>query len=153
MKILLLLTLLINTAYAQHFLTINRNESGFANSQFDADSKDKACEKLLKVVSKRKWLQGEFNSIQDGSECSRFKVVDLEVTEELEYYHPSNFSIVYEDKTAQMVQEQADKKTDKDERKALKALRNALDDTTPVAEWRANVIKILKRILKDMKED
>ena len=163
MKLLIAL-LFINTAYAQHVLTIDRSGSGYASSQIEKETKELACEKLIKVVEKRKWLKGSWDLIELGSECSRAKQNDettivedvaefLGFTGELEYYHPENFSIIYEDKTQEIADKEAKRVERKAKRLALKGTSLKKKSGESVGEWRDRVAVALDELLKDVSEE
>jgi hypothetical protein len=130
MKLLVLL-LFINTAYAQHVLTIDRTGTGHASSQIEKETKELVCEKLIKVLDKKKWLKVTWNLIELGSECSRPKKLEdpslldealefVGLSGELEYLHADNFNIVYEDKTEEITEQETKKLAKKNLKDKLK---------------------------------
>ena len=98
MRFLFLILISFNL-YANHRYEIVPNDSGLAGYQLEADSMEDLNSKLVSLIQRSQWLQGEWNEVEDGSIVSE-SVLDIDTqTFITRYYHPTNFGKVYKDIT------------------------------------------------------
>lgn len=135
MKYLLLLLLSFNSfAYTKFVMTDLRNNSTQGEGVFETE--ELAIKELVKISKiKNGWRKGVFNNIVEGS---------LYCNEGLEgetpsCYHPTNWSYVLTDVTAEV--DAKNKKKDKDE-SDLAAIRTKVQDGSAKLDDLINYIKI-----------
>lgn len=116
MKYLILITFLtfLSQANAQYKLEITMSDSKYAKMQIVKDTEQEAKDKLVNLVDKKKYLEGEWKSEQ--SDLSK-TILNPDGNETTIYYHPTNFTYTITD----ISQEVADKEAKKQAKKQLKA--------------------------------
>ena len=102
MKYLLLLLISFN-AYAFKYKIEYSNNKGWANQQLEADTQENLSKELERFLGQSKIIKGDWTSLEADSIASR------EGMESLEYYHPSNFSLVLVDDTAEKAEQAINK--------------------------------------------
>ena len=151
MKLIILIALLLTfNLQAQTLVTIKPNDSKLASMQLEEPTLNKAIKKLKKIVLKSSWLKGSWSDNQEGSIFSRDSIdKDPEAETIEEYFIPSNFSIIVEDITDKKTAEELEKKAKKDEIKDIKKMIKNINEDSDLKPY---MKKLLKRIIKDMKE-
>jgi len=113
MKYLLLLLTL--NAYAQFKVVITSDNPKHGKMFIEAETEEKAKQKLVKWIERQKVYKGVWSESQDGSIVERV-IQDLEGNEITQYFKPNNFSVKIEDRT----EEENAKKAKEAEKQALK---------------------------------
>lgn len=150
MKYLLLFFITTNI-YAQHFANIIPNDAGDAKMQLDCNADSTCNSVLVEWIAKEKHYKVNWSETSENSIASKIELQnEIEVTK---YAVPINFSIVKVDKTAEIAEEKTQKAIKKSEVSGVKALVDKLDNYGTVGEHRETVNKILKHLLKNLKED
>ena len=143
MKYLLLL-LFTFSAYAQFKIEYTETSTG-GKYEFSKNSEVKAKERLLKIIKKSRWMQGEWKT--EVSDLSKTQL-DLEGTETTLYYHPTNFTYIITDISQEIVDKEAEKQAAKAARQELRALKQTINDSD-LPNWHK---KLLKYIIKEIRE-
>lgn len=144
--------LLSFNSYATTRIKIIPNNDKLATMQLEEETLTKAVKRLKKICKKSQWLKYKLRADESGYIFTETET-DQEGVETTLYAIPSNFKVKIKDITSELEDEKAAKKARKDKRKALKALKSALHDTSPVGEWRLKVIEVLDYVLDEIKED
>ena len=116
---LLILFLISFTAMAQTKVSIIPNDSKLASMSFEKDNLVDAKKHLKKLVRKSQWLKGGY---QDDNTDTIFQRESMDITTgepKIEYFVPTNFSILVEDVTADRAAKKAAKKAKDDKKKTL----------------------------------
>ena len=117
---LILLFLISFTAMAQTKVSIIPNDSKLASMSFEKDNLVDAKKHLKKLVRKSQWLKGGY---QDDNTDTIFQRESMDITTgepKIEYFMPTNFSILVEDVTAKKLEEKTKKDKMDDLREKLK---------------------------------
>lgn len=164
---------------AQFKANINPNKQGIAGYSLKEDTKEALDKKLMKLLSKAKWLKGEWNKEESGSILSKIEIenemvdtgetemvpnddgteTEVPVKEVVEkevtyYYHPSNFTYAFKDITAEEqaeINKKADRKVKINKAKGEKGSLDKGKDES-VAEWRTRIAGIIEILLEELKE-
>lgn len=150
MKYLLLLLISFNV-FAQYQIKINPNDTQYAKMQIDCASLIDCNTKLVEWIGKQEFFTGEWKLDKEGSVAS--KLDNIEELPADRYFHPKNFSVKLVDISSEIMERESKKALRNAETQELKAMVDQLDNYGTVAEHRQMTNKILKRILKDMKND
>jgi len=86
-------------------------------------------------------------------EASELQGLPQEEIKGIEYFYPCEYEIVIEDLTEEVKAEKKAKDDDKKEIKAIKKLVKDLHKFETVGEFRTEVQRILKRIVKELKDE
>ena len=150
MKYLLLL-LISFSVFGQYQIKINPNDSQYAKMQIDCNNPIDCNSKLVEWIGKQDFFTGEWNDIEANAIANKIETIEeIPVTK---YYHANNYKVKLDDISNELEQVEVKKQARKAETKELKELVDLLDNYGTVAEHRQMTNKILKRILKDMKDD
>jgi len=144
---LILLTLTFNS-YAMTRIEIIPSNKKFAPMQFEEETLTKAIKRLKKICKKSQWLKVEKNETKSGHIFSETET-DLGTSETIYYYHPKNFTIKITDMTDELNQIKLDKQARKAEIDELKALKDTINASN-LPNWHK---KLLKHIVKELKND
>jgi hypothetical protein len=137
--------------------------------QLEGKNLNKAVKRLKRIVTRSSWLKGEYKEVDNNSIFTREKtrsvatgnMVDStdidgetisvpEFAEEtyLEYFIAENFTVTFEDVTANREAEKVLRLAEKTERQELKAMKKKINDSD-LKMWHK---RLLKQLIKDIKE-
>lgn len=158
MKFLLLFLISFNL-YAQHVYEIVPNNSKLTGYQLVKPTKADLDIRLLSLVKKVKWLKGTWNDVAQDAIVSE-EIIGMDGEEPtVRYYHPSNFTVAYEDITADMQTKEANKVAENTEKTSVRALIKSLStrldkkSSETVAQYRTRRALVIERILLKMAKD
>ena len=147
---LIILFLISFTAMAQTKVSIIPNDSKLASMSFEKDNLVDAKKHLKKIVSKSQWLKGGY---QEDATDTIFQRESMDITSgepKIEYFMPTNFSILVEDVTTARAEAKALEDADKAERAFIRTMDLKHDGT--VAEWRQKIIRAIRQLRKDSRK-
>jgi len=171
MRLIILTLLLLSFSALAEFKVEYIETSTGGTYSFEKNTEAKAKTRLIKIIKKSQWMQGEWNQVEspiskeekytdavDTGETQTIQDIegnDIEVPiytyEEktrLTYFHPSNFTYTITDITQELADKAADKQADKNERIAIKAMKSEIN-ASDLPVWHK---RILKKLIKDMRD-
>lgn len=147
MKLILLTLLFTLSANAQYLVEMSVNPDTQYGQSKQVDSLEDAKKFLIKIANlKNGWRKGEWK-LSPESDLSRVRVLADE-TQEIEYYHPSNWSYRITDITAEVAAKKAEVAARKKERQQLKNLKNVID-SSDLPNWHKKLLKYLIKEIED----
>jgi hypothetical protein len=144
MKTIILITILLLTslsAVAQTKVTIIADAPRTDVMEFEKPNKKKAIKRLKSLVRKSQWLKGAW---QKPRAKTIFKRKD-ELSGAVEYYKPSNFTVIYDDVTNKRATEE---KEASDNKKEIKRLKSRINDLEIGEDHKRLLKKLAKECLK-----
>lgn len=156
MKLILLIFITFNS-YASGFLHVDKSNPKDSDGQIKSSTEIKANNKLKKIILENKSsLKGVWKIVRVNSIFSN--IFDVDVFDEdgfkigsekvKKYYHPTNFSILWEDTTKKDIDNEKEKSDRKTEIKEIKKMIKKINDSNYPA-WHK---RILKHQVRDMRE-